>query len=57
MNNWKTYEPWLEDLKDLASIENVDLSIDKYHYHIYFVKGWHIEAVIDDLIQNDQGDA
>ena len=24
MSEWKTYDPWLEDLKDIAAIEGID---------------------------------
>lgn len=49
MSEWKTYEPWLEELRDSAAIEGVDLQEDKYHYHTYFMRGYSTSAVIDGI--------
>lgn len=49
MSEWKTYDPWLEDLKDIAAIEGIDLVLDKYHYHTYFMRGLSVDVVISDI--------
>lgn len=52
MNEFREYEPWLEELREIASIEGVDLSEDKYHYHTYFMRGWSTDSVISEIVES-----
>ena len=53
MSDDETYEIWLENLRDMAAIESINLHLDKYHYHTYFMRGWSIESMIVELSEND----
>ncbi|WP_162619421.1 hypothetical protein [Salinicola peritrichatus] len=49
------YETWLEHLKDEADDHGLDLSLDTYRYHTYFMRGWSPECVIDDIRETVAG--
>ncbi|WP_339885353.1 hypothetical protein [Vreelandella maris] len=49
MAEHQNYEPWLEELNALAEEGGIDLKLDKYHYHTWFMRGWAPESVIDDI--------
>jgi len=44
-----SYQEWLEDLRNMAAIEGINLNEDEYHYHTYYMRGHSIEVVIEDL--------
>jgi len=52
--NHKNYDPWLEELKLLADESGIELSLDKYHYHTYFMRGWLPESVVDDIRETEE---
>jgi hypothetical protein len=55
MTEHKEYEPWLEELKVLADRAALDLSLDRYHYHTWFMRDWTPEGVIEDLRETVAG--
>ncbi|MGP5310577.1 hypothetical protein [Vreelandella alkaliphila] len=55
MPEHRNYEPWLEELKALAEESGVELGLDKYHYHTWFMHGWTPEGVIDDIRETVAG--
>ena len=47
--NTKNYDEWLSELIEVAAQDGIDLSLDKYHYHTFFMRGWLSESVIADI--------
>lgn len=45
----ENYESWLSELEVLADIEGVELSINIYDYHAYFMRGYLPVGVIEDI--------
>ena len=52
--DWKEYDEWLHLLVTLAVADGVDLSLDKYSYHTYFMRGWLPESVLQDIKEKKQ---
>jgi len=46
---YENYESWLSELEVLADMEGVELSINRYDYHTYFMLGYLPVSVIEDI--------
>jgi len=49
MQKYENYEGWLSEVEVLADLEGIDLSIDRYNYHSYFMRGYLPCGVIDEI--------
>ena len=47
--DWKEYDEWLHELVTLATDGGIELGLDKYSYHTYFMRGWLPESVLQDI--------
>ena len=46
---YENYESWLSELEVLADMEGIELSVDRYNYHKYFMRGYLPIGVIEDI--------
>lgn len=46
---YENYESWLSELEVLADIEAIELNINRYDYHAYFMRGYLPIGVIEDI--------
>ena len=56
MTQHTEYDPWLEDLQKFAAKHNVDLHLDKYQYHTYFMRGWSPESVAYEIVTQNKAE-
>lgn len=49
MSNHKDYESFMGELEILADANDIDLHLDYYDYHTYFMRGCEPQGVIDDV--------
>jgi hypothetical protein len=46
---YENYESWLSDLEVLADLNGIELHLDRYNYHTYFMRGYLPIGVIEDI--------